>query len=41
LGGLEVPLVLVHQGLEEERGESEEGGISKRCIVISGRAHPG
>jgi hypothetical protein len=41
LGGLEVPLVLIHQGLEEEKAEIEESGISKRCVVISGRAHPG
>ena len=40
LGGLEVPLIIVHQGLEEVT-EQVQQGVSKRCIVISGRAHPG
>ena len=39
LGGLEVPLIIVHQGLEEAK--EMEGGAVKRCVVISGRAHPG
>lgn len=40
LGGLEVPLIIVHQGLEEDK-EMGHGGAVKRCVVISGRAHPG
>ena len=34
-----MPLLAVHQGLEEAL--EEEDGIPKRCVVISGRAHPG
>jgi cytosolic carboxypeptidase protein 2/3 len=41
LGGLEVPLVLVHQGLEEEGADVGEEGVARRCVVVSGRAHPG
>ena len=36
LGGLEVPLLIIHQ---ESHWQYEE--ISKKCVVISGRAHPG
>jgi murein tripeptide amidase MpaA len=39
LGGLEVPLLVVHQGLED--CEQEEEGVPTRCVVVSGRAHPG
>lgn len=43
LGGLEVPLLIIHQGLEGEgpAQAEDENGIAKRCVVISGRAHPG
>ena len=36
LGGLEVPLLIIHQ---ESNWQNEE--LSKKCVVISGRAHPG
>ena len=32
--------MIIHQGIEETT-EQVEQGVSKRCIVISGRAHPG
>ena len=36
LGGLEVPLLIVHENVQEKFSE-----VPKKCIVISGRAHPG
>jgi murein tripeptide amidase MpaA len=45
LGGLEVPLLIVHE-THKEKTEStanseEEGGVMKRCVIVCGRAHPG
>lgn len=46
LGGLEVPLIIIHDGEKKKKrdGESEEIDewvVNKKCIVISCRAHPG
>ncbi len=45
LGGLEVPLVIVHE-TNKEKTEStangdEETPMMKRCVIVCGRAHPG
>lgn len=39
LGGLEVPLIIINENDNSESSDFSE--IPKKCIVISGRAHPG
>ena len=47
LGGLEVPLLIIHEdekigkNFKEIFNDDDEFKIPKKCVVVSGRAHPG
>jgi murein tripeptide amidase MpaA len=41
LGGLDVPLLFIHEDIDEISFDETERKADKKCIIISGRAHPG
>lgn len=44
LGGLEVPLLTIHENYKEKTestSEDEDFNKLKKCVIVCGRAHPG